>query len=451
MIITLLIILSLLFSACSIVDSNTIIPELTISLVGGGELDNHAVNFTQEGDKMTVNIASNTTWRVKSNADWLQLSKLSGRGDDYITITADAAEKSRSAAVEIYLTDFNQIRASFDIIQYVEPQEEQPNDNKGDEGDEGEDGKGEDDKEDNPDDNSNESKDDGDDTDDENEQNPNDGDDKDDVENNEGGEDTEKDEDKDNTEDEGDENNDNTEQKPEEDNGDVEDNKENNNEENNEENSDNPDSSDNPDDNKDNNENEDNKEDGGNNENNDNGNNESENNGNEENGNEGNGNTPEQTKDAYSMINTLSQLSAGEYYIGGYQDGTLHLATGGITGGHGNTTEYTFTDAGDLTPSAETEAIVVTLEKAASNGYYIRFEEGYLTATAAGPGKLKFSETKSEYWIFSTHPEGGFMLRQSGDIDVQLIISPKAKNGSLLRSVAGDEEGNAIILFRKNI
>ena len=43
------------------------------------------------------------------------------------------------------------------------------------------------------------------------------------------------------------------------------------------------------------------------------------------------------------------------------------------------------------------------------------------------------------------------MLRQSGDIDVQLIISPKAKSDdALLRSINGEEEGNAIILFRKN-
>ena len=90
-------------------------------------------------------------------------------------------------------------------------------------------------------------------------------------------------------------------------------------------------------------------------------------------------------------------------------------------------------------------------EKATSNGYYILFEDGYLSATDAGAGKLVLTKEKNHYWIFSAHNDGGFVLRQSGDIDVQLSISPKAKSDdALLRSINGEEEGNAIILFRKN-
>ena len=153
---------------------------------------------------------------------------------------------------------------------------------------------------------------------------------------------------------------------------------------------------------------------------------------------------------AYSKIEKLSQLAAGEYYIGGYQDGVLHLATDGMQVGHCKTTEYTFTENGDLAPAKEQSATPVTLEAAAENGYYIHFKDGYLSATAAGAGKLTLTTEKSRYWIFSAHADGGFVVRQSGEIDVQLIISPKAKDGALLRSVAGDEQGNAIILFRKN-
>ena len=151
---------------------------------------------------------------------------------------------------------------------------------------------------------------------------------------------------------------------------------------------------------------------------------------------------------AYIKIDKLPQLTAGEYYIGGYQDGVLHLATEGMQVGHCKTAEYTFTESGDLIPKGQS-AMPVTLE-AAENGYYIHFKDGYLCATAAGAGKLTFTDEKSRYWIFSAHADGGFVVRQAGEIDVQLIISLKAKDGALLRSVAGDEQGNAIILFRKN-
>lgn len=153
---------------------------------------------------------------------------------------------------------------------------------------------------------------------------------------------------------------------------------------------------------------------------------------------------------AYSLINNLSGLAAGEYYIGGYQDGKLHLATKGMQTGHCKTVRYDFTDDGDLTPLEEQEAVIVKLEAAAENGYYILFDDGYLAATGAGAGKLVLTSERSRYWIFSAHDDGGFVVKQAGDIDVQLIISPKATNGALLRSVAGDEQGNAIVLFRKN-
>ena len=496
--ITLLLLALILLSACT-AENNIIIPQLSVTLTDGGNLDGHAINIAEDGGELIVNVVSNSSWIAKSNADWLTLSKQNGEGNGSISITASAAEQSRSAAVEVYLSYYNQIRSSFDIIQHVTPKEEQPEDNEGEEDEENpEDNTGNGENEDTPEDKSEEDNNDNEEgNDDENQENPEDsnGDEEQNPEDEENKEDAPAEEDKENTDDtdnKEDNKDENTEENPDdnkdnEGNGDdveddededpdvddkeevedpdIEDN-ENTDDPNvdDKEDEDDPDIEDNenPDiddndeenlpDNKDDNEEEgdddiNNNEDG-NDDNEDNDENYGEGEG--EDNNDNNDPTPEQPQGAYLMINKLSQLSAGEYYIGGYQGEALHLATTGITGGHCNTTQYTFTDTGDLTPASETEAVIVTLEKAAKNGYYIRFKEGYLTASAAGPGKLTISDEKSEYWIFSTHTDGGFMLHQSGDIDVQLIISPKAKNGSLLRSIAGDEEGNAIILFRKN-
>ena len=318
---TALLLLTLLLAACTS-GSDTPIPQLTVT-IDSSDANGRTINIVAEGEDIFLNIESNTSWVMEASADWIEPARLEGYGNGAITLNIGAAEQSRSATILTYLTDYKQIKSSFNIVQHVTP-DDQPSDG----------------------------------------------------------------------------NTDSPEEKPEQDN--PEDNTE-----------DDDDSPEKPDD----------------------------------------GTTDEdenQPIGAYSEIKKLSQLAAGEYYIGGYQDGVLHLATDGMQVGHCKTTEYIFTENGDLAPAKEQSATPVTLEAAAENGYYILFKDGYLSATAAGAGKLTLTTEKSRYWIFSAHEDGGFVVRQSGEIDVQLIISPKAKDGALLRSVAGDEQGNAIILFRKN-
>lgn len=323
MTITLLLIILISFSACSHEDQ-TPIPYLSITLEDGVELNERMINIPDSGDMVNIIVNSNSPWQAECAAEWVDISSTSGTGDGIIRLSIDQAEKSRSTAVAIHLTEYAQIKSSFDIIQHVSTPETPPS-------------------EDNP---------------------------------------LQPDDTPDDT----------PEQKP----------NDTPNEEPNEEPKDNPEEEENT------------------------------------------------QKGKYIEINKLSQLSAGEYYIGGYQDGALHLATGEMYIGHCRTSRYAITEDGDLVTSESYVAATVTLEAATENGYYIRFDGGYLSATAAGAGKLVLTSDKSKYWLFSAHANGGFVVRQQGDIDVQIIISPKAKDGALLRSVAGDEEGNAIVLFRKN-
>lgn len=323
MTITLLLIILISFSACSHEDQ-TPIPYLSITLEDGGELNERMINIPDSGDMVNIIVNSNSPWQAECAAEWVDISSTSGTGDGIIRLSIDQAEKSRSTVVTIHLTEYAQIKSSFDIIQHVSTPETPPSEDNPLQPD------------DTPDDTP--------------EQKPND------TPN-----DTPNEEPKDNPEEE-----ENTQ------------------------------------------------------------------------------------KGKYIEINKLSQLSAGEYYIGGYQDGALHLATGEMHIGHCRTSRYAITEDGDLVTSESYAAATVTLEAATENGYYIRFDGSYLSATAAGAGKLVLTSDKSKYWLFSAHANGGFVVRQQGDIDVQIIISPKAKDGALLRSVAGDEEGNAIVLFRKN-
>ena len=154
---------------------------------------------------------------------------------------------------------------------------------------------------------------------------------------------------------------------------------------------------------------------------------------------------------AYTLIESTKELKDGKYYIGGYKDATLYLATGSLTEqNHCTTKGFEFKDD-KITPLEDTEAMAINLiQSQDQKGYYIQFsDERFLTATKNSAGALKLSAEKSEYWIFSEHSEGGFILKQSGKVNVKLIISKRAKS-DILRSINGEESGEGVILIRIN-
>lgn len=154
---------------------------------------------------------------------------------------------------------------------------------------------------------------------------------------------------------------------------------------------------------------------------------------------------------AYTLIESTKELKDGKYYIGGYKDATLYLATGSLTEqNHCTTKGFEFKDD-KITPLEDTEAMAINLiQSQDQKGYYIQFsDERFLTATKNSAGALKLSAEKSEYWIFSEHSEGGFILKQSGKVNVKIIISKRAKS-DILRSIDGEENGEGVILIRIN-
>jgi hypothetical protein len=117
-----------------------------------------------------------------------------------------------------------------------------------------------------------------------------------------------------------------------------------------------------------------------------------------------------------------------------------------------HTTPYIYNDSdGTLSAVGREQAIEVRLEAASGqNAYYLYFiGEGYLMATESNTGCLTFTDEARYAWHFS-NADDGFDIRQQGDIDARLIISRRASD-RLIRSMAGDEDdGNPIVLFRKN-
>ncbi len=181
-------------------------------------------------------------------------------------------------------------------------------------------------------------------------------------------------------------------------------------------------------------------------------------------GNEGNGESGENGEDIengednttesdepYTLVSDLSNLREGEYYIGGYRESALYLATGTLTEqNHCTTKKFSFSN-GEITPlEDDAPAKVKLIRSEVADGYYIMFANGqYLIATDNAAGSLSLSSDKSNYWIFSEHGDGGFIMKQSGVLNVKLIVSKRAKS-DILRSVDGDESGGAVILIRIN-
>ena len=417
--------------SCSKPSKETFVSTLTIATMEGAPMDGASIVLSNEGEQYSFFIKSNTEWIIGCNAEWVKLSTATGRGNSEVTLSADATMMSRSAVVIIYTLSGQQLRASFNVVQHANAEQE-PEERPGQDT--------EDDPEDQPEDNPDEQPED--DPENQPEDNPED--------NPEGNpEDQPEDDPENQPEDNPDEQpEDNPDQQPEdnpnqqpEDNPDLqpEDNPEDNPEQQpegnpNQQPEDNPEQQ--PEDNPDQ---------------------QPEESPENEPGNNTESGTP---NNSYTKIVDASFLQTGTYFIGGYQNGTLHLATEGVSienpsterKGHVHTTPYIYNDSdGTLSAVGHEQAIEVRLEAASGqNAYYLYFiGEGYLMATESNTGCLTFTDEARYAWHFSNADEG-FEVRQQGDIDARLIISRRASD-RLIRSMAGDEDdGNPIVLFRKN-
>ena len=421
--------------SCSKPSKETFVSTLTIATMEGAPMDGASIVLSNEGEQYSFFIKSNTEWIIGCNAEWVKLSTATGRGNSEVTLSADATMMSRSAVVIIYTLSGQQIRASFNVVQHAnaeqEPEErpgQEPEDKPKDQPEDNPENQPEDNPEDNPEGNpENQPEEDPNQQPEDNpedqpegnpEQQPEDN-----PENNPEGnpenqpEDDHEDQPEDNPEDQPENNPD---QQPEDD---PEDQPEDNPEQQPENN---PDQQ--PEEGPEN-----------------------------EPGNNTESGTP---NNSYTKIVDASFLQTGTYFIGGYQNGTLHLATEGVSienpsterKGHVHTTPYIYNDSdGTLSAVGHEQAIEVRLEAASGqNSYYLYFiGEGYLMATESNTGCLTFTDEARYAWHFSNADEG-FEVRQQGDIDARLIISRRASD-RLIRSMAGDEDdGNPIVLFRKN-
>ena len=158
---------------------------------------------------------------------------------------------------------------------------------------------------------------------------------------------------------------------------------------------------------------------------------------------------PEPLEGTFTLINSVDQVKAGQYYMAGYAEeynnkGNIttfspypyHMWTGGIDAGDLMTVNYSYTESKlQLNPNlsaqdaAKGTAQLVELiaVDGKTNTYYIKYGEKYLTC----PGKRAATlvDTPAE-WAFSAHAKGGICLT---DVANNTILGTAGATYNMLR------------------
>ncbi len=163
----------------------------------------------------------------------------------------------------------------------------------------------------------------------------------------------------------------------------------------------------------------------------------------------------------FSKIEKVENLTAGEYYAGGYlasydYNGSIldwsanpyHLINGISTDLY--TTPYAYTGGDLVIKDGETyTAKIVTLEavEGAANTYYVKVGEDYLTSTQAANRKLGQTSTPSE-WVASNNANGGISLKH---VETGVYLGTAGATSKLCRSYTGESTLKyGLVFFKEN-
>lgn len=161
----------------------------------------------------------------------------------------------------------------------------------------------------------------------------------------------------------------------------------------------------------------------------------------------------------YTLIDRVANLSAGTYYMAGYNTAYLendfsshpyHVWDGTVVSGGLVTNQYSFENN---ILEAKDDALVGTkieLVAAGENTYYIKVDDKYLYSKKADKNSLDLGEAQTE-WVFADNANGGGIIPSSNEVSLvtagaasRLIRSYKSSSSS----VTGAKNG--IFFFKKN-
>lgn len=100
-------------------DDSSFVPTLDVMSLEGERLSGAALHLSATADEKGFKIASNSTWHVKCEAEWLTVTPSSGRGDVTVRLSVGEATSSRSAVVSVMSDTSSQLYQTFDVVQWV--------------------------------------------------------------------------------------------------------------------------------------------------------------------------------------------------------------------------------------------------------------------------------------------------------------------------------------------
>ena len=128
-----LIILMVIGLGCS--TNEEFIPELSVSVDNADTTTPHALTFDNDGGSVSLQIKSNTEWKISNPSNWISLSHTEGSGQQSVKATISPTQESRSSVILITLKEFKQESVAIDIVQHYTPEEPKDDNSDGNEGD----------------------------------------------------------------------------------------------------------------------------------------------------------------------------------------------------------------------------------------------------------------------------------------------------------------------------
>lgn len=152
--------------------------------------------------------------------------------------------------------------------------------------------------------------------------------------------------------------------------------------------------------------------------------------------------------ETWSLINTVEQLSAGEYIMCAVIGEKYHAWTGSFSSNQMVTEEVTY-NTSNKTLQFENATTVTLISAGTENAYYIKWISGNYTDYLASDSntKLKYVTTMdTEFWTASNASTGVFL---TGSVNKGVIKSATTASSRYIRSYAGTNAGTVGVVFFK--
>ncbi len=164
----------------------------------------------------------------------------------------------------------------------------------------------------------------------------------------------------------------------------------------------------------------------------------------------------------YVLVDNITELAAGTYYMAGKSSNLYYFATGSLTTTSNKdmittagTAYATATGAIDVTDAAE---VTIETKDAAQNQYYVKIGDKYLTTTTTlASRRISLAEAATDnppYWTVANDANRGGIILESSVVQVYLVTASSTTSNVLrtyTSNAGGTDKGVCGVYFFKKV